>query len=510
MEVNLDHLPNDIEALKALFIKTVAQKNSEIVHLEEIVRLLRRQRFAAKSEIFSVGQRSLFDEAEILAPQACADETAEEADTSSRKSKKKRPVRKPLPEYLPRIDRVIDLPDEEKICPTTGAPLRRIGEEVSEQLDIIPARVQVIRTIRPKYACSCSECTPKLAALPLHPIPKSMASPGLLAFVATSKYADALPLYRQEGILGRIGCSIPRTTLANWMIRCGTLVQPIVNLMRDHLLEAPLIYCDETPVQVLKNTGRKAASKSYMWVQARWGPQGQRIVIYDFDQSRSGTVPVRLLADYQGYLHTDGYQGYNEIGKGQGIKHVACWAHVRRKFDEAWKAPKDKSKVTKAGEALKLIQKLYKIEAESESLSAAEHLKIRQTQSKEVVVAIRQWLDNAQIQVPPKSLIGQALTYLEGQWEKLIIFLDDPIVGLDTNVVENAIRPFAVGRKNWLFSDSLNGANASASIYSLVVTARANGIDPYSYLRYIFEMLPLAKTVDDFEALLPTRQLPET
>ncbi|RYZ89877.1 MAG: IS66 family transposase [Proteobacteria bacterium] len=380
---------------------------------------------------------------------------------------------------------------------------------VSEKLDIIPAVIQVIRTIRIKYACSCGfdDCKFHIAPLPPQPIPKSNASAGLLAYIATAKYADHCPLNRQEEILQRIGCDLPRSTLASWMMRAGELVTPLINLMRDRLLDAPLVFCDETPVQVHKGTGKRPTSKSYMWVQAKWGGIGERIVLYNYDPTRKAEVAKRLFEGYRGYVQTDGYEGYSALDNIERITLVGDWVHVRRKFHDVTKASDKSEKALLANFALKSIAEIYAIESELKDRNLSDVLEIRKAKTKPIVEKLKSWADEQRDKVPPKSLIGKAIHYFLSQWPKLGYFLDDPIVGPDTNVVENAIRPFAIGRKNWMFSDTARGADSSANLFSLVITAKANGIDPYSYLRLVFSELPKAKTLEDFEGLLPDRFL---
>lgn len=508
METLSHNTSSDHETLRALLAEKErenARLREDVAYLEEIVRLLRCQRFGTKSEQSRhPGEQLLFNEAEQDATEEFQE--AEEDDLRPDKDSPKprgKPSRKPLPARIPRIEKIIDLPEKEKFCPVTGRPLHRIGEEVTEQLDIVPATVQVLRIIRPKYACSCGECTPKSMHLPAQPIPKSMASPGLLAFIATSKYADALPLYRQESILQRIGCDIPRATLANWMIRSGELVTPLINLMHEKQMEKPLVFCDESPVQVLKGTGKKPTSKCFMWVTATSGDDGRKIVLYEFAPTRGSDVPLKIFHGYKGYVQTDGYEGYAQLGLVPGITLVGDWVHARRKFIDAVKGKKAGIKESYAQYAIEAIKKLYLIENECTGQDPCFRLQLRQTKSRKVIDELRNWLDKALHRVPPKSLTGQALAYLNGQWPKLVRFLDDPVIGLDTNVVENAIRPLALGRKNWLFSDTVKGANASAALYSLVITARANGIEPYDYLAHIFSEIPKAMSLGDIEALLP-------
>lgn len=481
-------------------------KDGEIRHLEDLVAFFRGARFAPKTETHHPGQGFLFDEAETNQSDECEEvEFAVDGNSDDPNKGRKKPIRKPLPEVLKRIERIIDLPDEEKFCTHLGTAFRRVGEEVSEQLDIVPAVIQVIRTIRPKYACSCgfSDCKFHIMPLEPQPIPKSNASAGLLAHVATAKYADHNPLHRQEEILGRIGCDLPRATLASWMIKCGELVTPLINLMRDQLLEAPLVFCDETAVQVLKGTGKKPTSKSYMWVQAKWGGIGQRIVLYNYETSRKGAVAAKLFEGYRGYVQTDGYEGYSRLQSIEGITLVGDWVHVRRAFHDVIKVSKASEKAKLANAALEFIAKLYSVESEIANMDPIEKLRIRTEKSKQIVFEFKAWADEWMTRVPPKSLIGKALNYFQGQWPKLTYFLEDPIVGLDTNVVENVIRPFALGRKNWMFSDTIRGADASANLYSLIITARVNNLDPYEYLKRVFSELPKAKTAYDIEKLLP-------
>jgi transposase len=262
---------------------------------------------------------------------------------------------------------------------------------------------------------------------------------------------------------------------------------------------------------VLKEPGKPATSQSYMWVQRAEVEQAS-LLLYDYDASRSGEVPKRLLEGFQGYLQTDGYEGYNAVCSANGLTHVGCWAHVRRKFDEALKAQrkskkgaKRSSKESKALQGLSFIQKLYQIERQIAEEPLDERHRIRQERSKPILVKLRSWLDVSLGAVPPQSLTGKALGYLDKQWPKLVRYIEDGRLRIDTNLVENAIRPFVVGRKNWLFSDTVRGAEASANLYSLIETAKANGVEPYRYLRHVFTELPKATRLEEIEGLLPHR-----
>jgi transposase len=501
MPIALDQLPDDVDALKALVAAQVArnaQLESKVLTLQEQLNLALARRYAASSEKLSPDQIRLFNEAEV--------DAEVELDTDGEvlvpaHARKKR-GRRPLPATLPRVDVVHDLPASERCCDHDGLLLVEIGDVISEQLDIIPAKIQIIRHIRKKYACQCGQCI-KTAPLPAQPIPKSLASPGLLAHVTVSKYQDALPLYRQETILQRIGVDIPRATLANWMIRAGTLVQPLINLLQDRLLAYDIIQMDETTVQVLKEDGKAAQSTSYLWLR-RGGPPDQRVVLYDYDPSRGQAVPKRLLAGFTGYLQTDGYDGYNTIVALNGLTHIGCMAHARRKFSDAVKAQGKHKKTGKAHRGLALIQKLYRIEKQVRKLEPEARHDHRQRHARPILDELRTWLDEALPQVPPTSATGKALNYLHNEWDKLIRYLDDGRLEIDNNLAENAIRPFVLGRKNWLFSNSVKGVKSSANLYSLIETAKVNNLEPYAYLRYLFTALPKAETVEAIEALLPS------
>jgi len=510
-----ESLPDDVDALKALVLEQAAltdqlrqtnqQQSAQILSLQEQLNLALARRYAASSEKVSPDQVCLFDEAETESA-SHPDEQVQDEDTIEvpAHTRKKR-GRKPLPENLPRVDVIHELSAEQRFCPHDGAPLEEINEVVSEQLDIIPAQIRVIRHIRKQYACGYGQCI-QTAPLPPQPIPKSLASPGLLAHITVSKYQDALPLYRQEQILQRIGVDIPRATLANWMIQAGHLVQPLINLLRDRLLAYDIVQMDETRVQVLKEPGKTAQSQSYLWVQ-RGGPPQQPIVLFDYDPSRSQSVPVRLLSGYQGYLQTDGYDGYNAAIQANALVHVGCWAHARRKFSEAAKAQGKKPKAGKAQQGLALIQKLYRVEQRAKDLTAEDRYAYRREHARPILQTLRDWLDRSLPQAPPNTAVGKALNYLSNEWDKLVRYLKDGRLAIDNNRAENAIRPFVVGRKNWLFSDSVKGINASANLYSLIETAKANGLEPYVYLRHVYTELPKAQTVTDVEALLPWQEM---
>ena len=304
-----------------------------------------------------------------------------------------------------------------------------------------------------------------------------------------------------------IGVDLPRNTMAGWMIRGGELIVPLIDLMQDWLLDHDIIQMDETTVQVLKETGRAPQSQSYMWVR-RGGPPDQTVILFDYDPSRGAKVPVRLLQGFRGILQTDGYEGYAAVTRGNDMTWIGCLAHVRRKFDEALKAQQKKGRGGLAKQGFDFIQRLYRVEREAREreLDADSRKALRDEKAKPIWNELRQWLDGTLGQVPPKSLTGKALAYLDKQWPRLIRMLDDGRVEVDNNLCENAIRPFVLGRKAWLFADTPAGADASARIYSLIETAKANGLEPYAYLARVFADLPAAIAAQDdkaIEKLLP-------
>jgi transposase len=394
-----------------------------------------------------------------------------------------------------------DLPDAEKFCPHDGTALKQMGSETHDQLDIIPATIQVLHHIRLKYACPCCEQHLITAQKPAQPIEKSIASPGLLAFIATQKYVDALPLYRQVESFKRIGIELDRSTLADWMQKCGLLLQPLINLIHEKVLEQKYLHMDETIVQVLNEPNRAAESQSYMWVLRSTLPTCAA-VLFHYEPTRSGSVPTLLLQDFSGALMADGYPGYNAVCNKNSITRLGCWAHARRKFIEAQKI-QPKGKTGKADQGLALIQSLYRIEKTLNDKTSEEKLMARQQQSKPILEKIKIWLEKSLPQTPPQSPIGKALYYLHNQWVHLINYVCDGDYPIDNNAAENAIRPFVIGRKNWLFSASQKGAVSSANLYSIIETAKANGLEPYAYLKRIFTELPNAKTLEQMESLLP-------
>ncbi len=511
MDIDVSSLPDDSISLKNMVASLQViqdKKQSRIDFLEERIRLLQKELFGRKTEKQSKSDQKqllLFDEDQVDDPEE--DELPEEV-TVPEHSRKKR-GRKPLPEELPRVEVILDINEDEKVC-GCGCELSHIGDDTSEKLEIIPAKIQVIRYFRKKYACKNCEGvedngpTVKIAPLPPQIIPKGIATPGLLAHIIVSKFEDALPFYRQEKILRRMGVDLPRSTLCNWAVKVADKIEPIISLFQDGIRSGPLINIDETPVQVLKEPGRANTNKSYMWVY-RGGTPDHPVLIYQYQPTRSGQVPLSFLDKYKGYVQTDGYAGYDALGRQAGVDLVGCWVHARRKFMDVIKAKSKKGKKGIADKAIGYIGKLYQIEkqAKKNDLNPVAIYQLRQEKAKPILDEFHQWLLTKSNITPPQGLLGKAINYTLKYWDRLYRYIDDGRLRPDNNLVENAIRPFVIGRKNWLFSGSPNGAKASANLYSLIETAKANDLKPYEYLRYVLDKLPYAKTEQDYKRLLP-------
>lgn len=513
MNIELSELSDDANSLKKIIADQCVEyrKNQEqINYLEELVRLLKNELFGRKTEKLTPPdskQLPIFPSSEQSPTPEPVEAVVIEAHT------RKKSGRKPIPADLPRIEVIQDIPEEQKYCPC-GERLSCIGEEVCEKLDYIPAKIQVMRIIRPKYACKNCEGvedtgpTVKIAPPPAQLIPKSIATEALIAQIATAKFADGLPLYRQEKIFGRYQIDLSRKTMANWLIQVSLRCLPLIELFKDQIRSGPLINMDETPVQVLNEPGRSNTTKSYMWVFSGGDPD-RRTVVYQYHPTRSAQVVLDFLSDYQGYVQSDAFSGYDQLGRRQGIIHLGCWVHARRNFIEVTKAmKKDPGKKPIRGlsdEAIDFIGNLYQVERLSKTLNLSydQIYQLRQREAKPILEKFKIWLDVNRDLTPPKSLLGKAIQYALNNWKKLIVYIEDGRLKPDNNVAENAIRPFVLGRKNWLFSGAPKGAEASAVFFSLIETAKANGFEPYAYLRYLFEKLPMAQTAQDYAALLP-------
>ena len=445
--------------------------------LRALIFMLKRDRFGSKSEGVSSDQLDLeFNEVERVAKE---EPVEKETITYERK---KPGGRKPISDLLPRTIVEVDVPEEERTCPH-GHEYKEIGREISEKVEYKPAQIEVIQTQRIKRACRCDECE-AIKVVPPVPslLPKTMATPSLLAFILISKYVDHLPLYRITAVLQRVGLNITRATLASWVIKVGEALTPLINLLNEYCNESFYVGCDETRCQVLKEEGKKAQSKSYIWTRVRPGPKP--IVLYHYDPTRSGDVPKKILGDdFRGYLHSDGYAGYNAISLNEYVVRVACLAHIRRKFKAVYDyAKKHKLDPQKPGYIIKLIKRLYKVEDQLKSVSESERFLARLKRSKPIMDDIKTWLDEQAPKTRSDSPLGEAIKYALGQWPQMMNYLSHGALKIDNNFTENEIRPFALGRKNWLFSTSVQGMEASTNIYSLIRTAKANRASPLNYM----------------------------
>lgn len=461
------------------------QKSVYIKTLEATLIDFKKNRFGTKSEKFDPNQRQLFNEVELI--------TDAKKPPKPNSNKKKAGKRTSLPKKLKRINKIHDLNESQKTCPHDGNTLKHIGEVITEQFYLKPAVVKVIKHKQYKYACSCGKHI-LTAKKPKDMIPKSIATPELLSYICVSKYADSLPLYRISNMFKRIDVNISRQVMANWVVKCGNSVQPLVNLIADELYNQSCVHIDESPIQVLKETGKKATSKSYMWVQ-----RAGNNILFNYHNSRSSKVVEELLSNYQGALMTDGYPAYDAVAIKYNISHLACWVHARRYFIKVLDAGNNPN----AQKMIDLVGKLYAIESQIKELQVDEKYKQRQESSLAVINEIRNFLDEILYSTAPSGPMGKALVYLQNQWPKLIRYIDDGNYPIDNNVAENAIRPFVVGRKNWLFANTPAGAHASANLYSIIETAKAHDLNPQSYLTHIFKELPLVESVEDYEKLLP-------
>jgi transposase len=496
------------------------EREQHIQQLLDYITLLKRKRFGPSADRIPADQLKLFDEAELEALIAELEEGLEEPTTpqskpSASEKPRKKPVRRPLPEHLPRVERVIDLPEAEKQA--MGSQWTFIGYDESEQLAVIPRQPYVICFKRAKYV-PVNEAVPGaeqgVVIAPRAPqiLPKAIGHSSLIADVVVGKFVDALPLYRQEKIFAREGIDISRQTMAGWMIALDEKLNPLMAAMKAILYQGRVIRIDETRLQVLDEPGREASQQSFMWVYCG-GLPGRPVVWFQYAETRSGEVPREFLfpggvAPAAGrdpppgvYILTDGYSAYNALAREPGIAgRAACWAHVRRKFVEAAQGRKN---TAAAHHMVALIGKLYAIERELRDSSPAECKAAREARSKPILDKIKAWLDEKAPKVLPKGLLGRAIAYTLGLWPQLTTFLEDGHIPIDNNLAENAIRPFVVGRKNFLFSGSPRGAQASATLYSLIETAKANGLEPRAYLTFLFERLPEARTPEALDALLP-------
>ena len=471
----------------------IESQRQQIELLQEQVRLLRSQRFGRSSEQSDAQQELFSDEAVIDLP-APPPET-------SQKPPRRRP-RKGFCASIPRERVELRLSEEQK-----QRAVETFFVKVKEELDIVPAKVRVLEYWQEKAVfLDAGQRRLVEAPRPRHVLGKAAVSVSLLAYLIIAKYMDALPLYRLEGILSRYGGSVTRTTLAQWLIKLSLQLQPLVNLLRDEQLSGDYIQGDETRIQVLKEPGMKPSSHKWLWMM-RGGPPERPVILLDYDKSRGKAVAARLLESFEGkYFQSDGYSGYDGVCRKKQITHLGCWDHARRKFVEAQKAQPPKkafSTPSKADEALAKINELYRIEREIKELSVDEKYHQRQLRSVPALKRLEAWLQATAPKLVKGGKTRDAVDYTLNQWPKLIRYCEHGQLRISNILAENSIRPVALGRKAWLFADTPAGARASAIYFSLVETAKANGLEPYDYLCKVIRQIPYAETVEDMEVLLP-------
>jgi transposase len=507
MEIDIDNLPKTEHQLKdiILYLHQSLHKNQdelarykEKYHgLIEELRLAKQRRFSPSSEK-NILQLDLFDEAGINISEEVRDQLAEKVDVKSY-TRKKHPTRRPLPSYLPREVILHDIPELEKIC-TCGQHLVRIGEEISEQLKYLPAKISVIQHVRPKYACKPCQEQVKIAPMPSLLLPKSIATPELVAHTIVTKYCDHIPLYRQEAMWERMDIDMPRSSLCGWVIKTAQLCEPLIKHLKSLIVNYDYAQVDETTIQVLNETGRDNKTSSYMWCYRGGGKNA--CIVFDYQETRGGYHAQQFLSEFQGYLQSDAFSGYNWAHHKENVMPVGCHAHARRPFAEVAKLHHTQGL---AKEALRFYQQLYAIEKEAKNnkLSAEQRYQLRNDKACLILNVFKTWLDHHLTKTSEQSKIGKAIRYCIAHWIELNNYLKDGRIEIDNNLIENAIRPFAIGRKNWLFAGSPSGAKAGATLYSLIETCKANSIEPYHYFCSMLSRIRECKTEDDYLALIP-------
>ena len=496
-------LPDDIEALKAIVRDMTAQvaardaeiarRDAQLRHHQLMIEKLKarldkqlRGRFGSSAEGLQQLQLMLEDLEITYSKDVPAAETAPVPND--------KPVRRPLPDHLPRSEQVLEAGEA---CGDCGGKLKRVGEDVTEELEYVPGRFVVNRFIRPRMACTCCDRFHQ-APLPSRPIERGRPGPGLLAHVLVSKYADHLPLYRQSGIYAREGIDLERSTLADWVGKTTALLEPLAEALGAHVRAGTAIHADDTPVNVL-SPGHGKTRTGRVWVYARderpWGSDVPPAAFYRFSMDRKGIRPAGHLKGYTGFMHADGYAGFEELYRIGGITEVACLAHIRRKFfDEA------QSKGTPiAAEALTRIAALYAVEAEARGQPPDQRAAIRQAKARPVFEDLITWLQSELPKISGKSDLAKAIRYALSRLPRLEVYLSDGHLEIDNNAAERTMRGLAIGRKNWLFAGSEGGGHAAAIAYTLIETAKLNDVDPQAWLTHVLSRIadhPINRVAD--------------
>lgn len=500
---------NQIAELEAR-CRQLEQQNRELSlklkWLEEQFRLNKKRQFGSSSEKSDCTQLSLFNEAEAEAQPLLAEPTLEKI---TYQRKKQRGHREAMLKDLPVETIEYHLPEGEQACEQCGSPLHEMTVEVRRELKIIPAQVKVVE--HKQYIYACRDCqhndikTPIVKAKMPNPVFKgSLASPSTMAYVMSQKYVDGLPLYRQEQQFARLGLELSRQNLANWVLHgADKWLSHIYHRLHQLLLQRDILHADETTLQVLQEPGRLAQSKSFLWLY-RTGKEGPPIVLYDYQETRGREHPKTFLTGFKGYLHVDAYAGYHAV---EDVTLVGCFAHARRKFDEALKAlpAKNRGAPVPSRQGLDFCNRLFAIERDLKKATPEERYQARLERSRPVLDAFLTWLNEQAPKALPKTAFGQAVGYCLNQWSKLEAFMQDGRLEISNNLGERSIKPVVIGRKNFLFCNTPRGARSSAIIYSIVEIAKQNGLNPFEYLKYLFEQLPNSDVSDPavIDKLLP-------
>lgn len=498
--------------------KIIAEKDAEIKQISDEYKFLKEQLLLSKKKIYGASaekiaegyeQLNFFNEAEMERAPLLPEPKIEEITYTRKKKSKKNSFAEKYGD-LPVEEIIVDIPDEEKLCEKCGEKMTFLRYEIRRELKIVPAKVSVVEYKRAVYVCrNCdkngTESNFKTAKGVSSLIDHSIASPSIMAWIMNQKFCNALPLYRQEQEFKRMGVKLNRSTFANWMIAGAKLLKPIYDEMHKELVSREILHADETTLEVLKHPKYNGPLNAYMWVYRTSIYEEAPIILYKYEVGRSGDFADKFLEGFKGCLHCDGWSGYDKV---KGAQRCGCWAHLRRYFYNAFELQENKKDFsTPAGQALLMIGKIFSVEkldpkkpAEKSTLSLEDIAVIRKNISKNLAEEFFDFCEKQSSKCLPRSVLGKAISYALNQKETLMRFLNDPRIELTNNAAERAVKPFVIGRKNWLFCNTPSGAESSAVIYSLIETAKANGLDPYAYLEHVFEML---RTGCEVSRLLP-------
>ena len=488
--------------------KQLASAQHQLKILQNQVEQLLRRVYGRRSEKLDPNQL-MFDNLILQAaeqPEQVVDETPPEPDPPKprKRTNRNHPGRIPIPDHLERIEIILDIPEKEKVCPETAKPLKQIGWEISEKLEYRPGKLLVNVYKRPKYASPDSMAAGQvgiiIAPMPDHPILKCKADVGLLSHIIVSKFADHLPLYRQDGIFEREGVTIPRATQTSWMMQTYEAIRPLGDVLKEAVLERDILFTDDSIIPLLvKGNGR--VKKARLWVYVRGGP-GPPLTVFDFSRDRSKKRPLNFLDGYNGYIHADAYSGYDELFRKEGVIEVGCWVHTRRKFDES-----ASSRPKEATDIMARIAQLYQIETVCKEMEPTDRCNIRQERSLPIIEGIFARLEELKPVSLPSEPLSKAIDYALNQRESLMRYLEDGRLKPDNNTAENAIRPLALGRKNWLFAGSERGGRAAALFYSLVQSCKACDVNPWQYFDDILKRI-MSHPINKLRELLPDQWQP--